>query len=58
MPSGLIGQPDSDVEAYDSECPECGSSRVYRDSTFTVEELGGSVSPVCDDCGHSWFESV
>ena len=58
MPSGLIGQPGSDVESFDSECPECGSTNTYRDSMFTVEELDGKVSPTCADCEHSWFEQV
>lgn len=55
--SELIAQPDSDTEPYDSECPECGSTNVYRDSMFDVSELS-SVAPVCNDCEHSWFESA
>ena len=58
MTSGLIGQPNSQTEAFDGVCPECDSTDVHRDAMFTIEQLNGNVSPVCNQCGHSWMETV
>lgn len=55
--SALINKSANGKERYDSECPECGSSEVWRSDTFDLSELD-RVSVWCEDCGYGWGESV